>query len=141
MTNKCLKLWKLKDSDLCSFCNEETETIEHIFYSCTVAKCLWKELIDWLKPDIDLSSIFKFQSIMFGCLEHGAQNDLINILLLLTKRYIYVQRCIGEHLLINNLINYIRLHAQIEQSVIDKSLKVKNCAKWALITKRLQPNN
>ena len=35
---------KLKDTELCSFCNSERETIEHFFWTCPLSNCIWSFL-------------------------------------------------------------------------------------------------
>ena len=34
VTNRKLKLWKIKESELCSFCELEVESIDHLLYDC-----------------------------------------------------------------------------------------------------------
>ena len=37
-TNMYLKMIRIKESDLCSFCKEESETLSHMFWYCPVVK-------------------------------------------------------------------------------------------------------
>ena len=47
-TKKSLKEWKIKNSDLCFYCNLETKTIEHLFWICPIINTTWKVLlINW----------------------------------------------------------------------------------------------
>ena len=43
-TNIILKAMKIKDDDLCTFCNEEPETIEHLFSECLFTLQFWNEI-------------------------------------------------------------------------------------------------
>ena len=40
--NEALYKWTLTESDLCSFCNEEIETIYHTYLECEITKLFWK---------------------------------------------------------------------------------------------------
>ena len=46
-TNARLKRIKILDDDLCSFCNEEAETLEHLFLSCAHVRKFWNEFLGW----------------------------------------------------------------------------------------------
>ncbi|GJW93134.1 RNA-directed DNA polymerase, eukaryota, reverse transcriptase zinc-binding domain protein [Tanacetum coccineum] len=46
------------DSTLCSICGEDVETVNHIFFSCEMAKDLWALLAKWWSLDIPICSNF-----------------------------------------------------------------------------------
>ena len=48
ITNKKLKLFRIKDSDICDQC-EEIETISHFLYDCQTANGIWNEVENWLR--------------------------------------------------------------------------------------------
>ncbi|XP_052059423.1 uncharacterized protein LOC127700023 [Mytilus californianus] len=50
-TNDLLYKCKLKETHLCSFCNETKETIEHIFWECYIVNIFWLQLVDTLHSD------------------------------------------------------------------------------------------
>ena len=45
-TNKYLKLCKITDNDNCYFCDNDIETIEHLFYFCPIVKAFWDKLAE-----------------------------------------------------------------------------------------------
>ena len=49
VTNEKLFQWKIKDSDICTFCKEDIETIKHIFIECEVIKIFWKRVLKWIE--------------------------------------------------------------------------------------------
>ena len=102
ITNKQLKLWKLKDTETCTFCETQVETIEHLLSDCNVSKNLWTELANWLLPEINIYPFIILQNIIMCDLE-GPHSELISAIFLLTKRYIYVQRCLKAQLNITSL--------------------------------------
>ena len=42
--NRLLRLMKIRQSDLCSFCDKETKTISHLFWECESAARFWNRL-------------------------------------------------------------------------------------------------
>ncbi len=40
VTRERLYGWKMSENDLCTFCDEEIETIEHLFSECEVTKSI-----------------------------------------------------------------------------------------------------
>jgi hypothetical protein len=47
ITNKQLKIYKIKESNLCDLCNEYVETIEHIFWDWAKTKTIWLQFQEW----------------------------------------------------------------------------------------------
>ena len=47
-TNDFLKKVGIKDSDLCSFCKTEKESLIHLFWSCSVVSTFWQNFKDFL---------------------------------------------------------------------------------------------
>ena len=42
------------DTDLCSFCNRQPESLEHLFFNCEIVRKFWSALTIDLQPHIDL---------------------------------------------------------------------------------------
>ena len=55
-TNSFLFKIHLVDSDLCTFCNTEKETLEHLFYDCYVTKHFLSDFCDWVLTKVNLHS-------------------------------------------------------------------------------------
>ena len=43
--NVHLSKWKIGQTELCIFCNEQCETYEHLFFKCRITINIWKEII------------------------------------------------------------------------------------------------
>ena len=90
--NKHLYIFKLSDTKLCSFCNQEDETVIHLFANCSKSKTLWNSLKEFFKDTINLPSLTP-QSAIFGFLQTDQELFLIlNYLLLLFKYYLYIMK-------------------------------------------------
>ena len=47
--NHNLFKWKVSDSNRCSYCFNESETIEHLFYSCHIAVTFYCVIKEWCR--------------------------------------------------------------------------------------------
>ena len=83
--------FKKVDSRLCSYCNEEEETLLHLFHSCFKAKKLWNKLRQYFSQFINISHSTS-QSSILGIFDNIQHSGLINHLLLVFKFYIYSAR-------------------------------------------------
>jgi hypothetical protein len=91
--NEALYKWTLTQSDLCSFCNEEIETIYHTYLECEVTKQFWKELETYVYSKLRVRIPITNQEIILGC--KGDELSHINVIYLLAKKYLYQCRCRG----------------------------------------------
>ena len=85
------KLYKMKviSSPLCSFCNLENETIEHLFWNCTFTQDFWNQLGRELTM-FDFSLLTE-KSVILGIL--SKESVLFNHILVIAKKSIYLSRC------------------------------------------------
>ena len=91
--NKHLYIFKLIDTKLCSFFNQEDEPVIHLFANCSKSKTLWNSLKKFFKETINLPSLTP-QSAICGFLQTDQELFFIlNYLLLLFKYYLYDSRC------------------------------------------------
>ena len=52
-TNSFLKKIGIKESDLCTFCKTEAETLIHLFWSCGVTSIFWQEFKQWISTNYE----------------------------------------------------------------------------------------
>ena len=78
----------ITDSDKCNFCHQ-TETLMHMFVECLNVKELWAEIAEYVYNKIHLHINFSNFSILFGYMNFDQNKVPINILLLVTKKYIF----------------------------------------------------
>jgi hypothetical protein len=90
-TNMLLCKMKIKDNNLCSFCNAEVETILHLLYQCNTVTLFWDNFKLWISSKIaPLSRNFHMtpKIIILGTFGDTA----FNLILLLAKFHIYRAR-------------------------------------------------
>ena len=87
-TNARLKRIKILDDDLCSFCNEEAETLEHLFLSCAHVKKFWNEFLGWYLQFSQTEINIDYRTVVLGW--RTADPPLLeNFILLTAKSFIF----------------------------------------------------
>ena len=80
--NEKLFSFGISETSRCSFCNQDKETIEHLFRHCFVAKALWNSLNTFFENQLSLYALMP-QAAFSGLTEkHLDDNILQNYLLL-----------------------------------------------------------
>ena len=90
ITNYWLKRFELSETDACTFCGIECESLLHLFWSCRYAADFWSEVAKWwFTKTGDIMSIAK------DCIFVGNSNftDLQNHILILATNCMYAARC------------------------------------------------
>jgi len=49
-TNKYSEICKIKESNLCNFCQIEIEKIEHLFWECPIVQTFWQDNLPLALP-------------------------------------------------------------------------------------------
>jgi len=76
-------------SALCTFCDEESETLEHLFIYCHVTEKFWLDFISWCnKLNISLDKLTDIDKLL-AIWERNEDFLLLNHLLLIAKQHIY----------------------------------------------------
>ena len=121
---KHLKIIGKDESSLCRLCTEDEESIVHLFFSCEHSKHLWSSISTWLKMKLDISIIFTIQEIIFGYLQKDTNYDLINLLVLCTKKYIF--HCAVNYKKVNIFVLQTRIKHSFYEYMTLLKLKISN---------------
>ena len=138
-TNSLLYKCRLKETHLCSFCNETKETILHLFWDCCVVKNLW----------LEISELFQNRCSFFLCLTErnvilGSETADIsdNLFIVLIKYYIYScrftlsQPCLtGAIKMLKHAYNIEKLSTSFYRS---PAIREKTEQKWNIIANVLK---
>ena len=92
--NERLFKFNMVESPLCSLCNQASESVLHLFCTCTNTRNLWRQLCAWLaNQNIMLPFNPEPQAAMLGLWNELMQDlTLINHFILMFKRYIYLEK-------------------------------------------------
>ena len=131
--NKQLVKWGIISSDLCTFCKNTIETSIHLFCKCPVTNLLWQEVWKLVKERFKQTTINTCELNVMMNTVHQNPNHVINFICLVTKQYIYAQKCLKRTLNKQELIEKINLFENIEKYNAIKSGKLtKHIRKWQL---------
>ena len=78
---------KIKTSPRCTFCNEEDETILHLFFECRYVHELLLSLANWINSNTDLNIVLDNTEFILGYTNRNKQ--ALYTVMLLAKKYIY----------------------------------------------------
>ena len=88
-TRKHMYTFKLSPSNICSFCDKDEETYEHLFFTCEKIRVLWKDCGDLFKL-LDIKNI-NWEGIYIGVnVSNIGKGQFINHIILLIKYMIFV---------------------------------------------------
>ena len=124
MTNVQLFKWGMRQDNMCSFCSLEVETMSHLFYHCTIVKELWSKIIDfaqekYMSPIWDLS----VKNVILDSVVQP-RSHLMNFLCLMTKQFIYKQRCLKQELHFPIWLAHLRVIEKLRKVYCHKKREV-----------------
>ena len=120
VTNIQLCRWGIKPSELCSFCGQERETIEHLMCGCELVKDFWNEIGRYIKDTYNVQIQLSMKNVILNSIA-PKKYKVVNFLCLVTKQYIYRCRCQQKNLHMSLWRNHVK---QVE--CIEKYIAVKN---------------
>ena len=113
----------LVESEMCSFCKGEKETVEHLFLNCRIAKTLWANICNLCKETMSFP-VLTFKNIICGFTESSEQNICQNFILLLFKKFLYQQRSRQSGANIKSFSNSIHTIYRIEYKIAAANYKL-----------------
>lgn len=111
-TNCHLKRWNILQSDLCTFCNDEPETICHIFWECPLVRAVWARIAQML-TQLDPGITLDCQNVIFNNVQRNYKS-VINTVVLVVKFNLYKSRCAQSKPNIHSAIDDILLYQKLE---------------------------
>ena len=119
-TNKFLYKINIRSDELCSFCQNQVETIRHLFCQCNYVKTFWKQL-EYLFQKNNVA-FYGNQGLSDRIILFGLDGDkVVNVILLLAKFHIYRSR------VQNGKPNYKSFLAEIKKYIrIVKYIAISN---------------
>ena len=139
MTKSFLYRINKADDNVCSFCNQCSETILHLFYYCEKVNVFWADLKTWLEKQANITLQLTIKNVLFS---KQAHNILVNYLLLLAKYYIYRTKFFSNQISIENYLVYVRRKFQNEKYIAKLHNKQDAfVAKWSALLPTLEGSN
>ena len=116
MTTLLRSKWDQKIDPTCTFCHRDLETVWHVLYNWECVKVIWNLLIKWLEYMLDVRIVINDRIVLCNTYQ-GAYKELINTVFLITKQYIYAQKCLHNQLNIMHLMQRLYEMKNLEHIV------------------------
>ena len=130
ITNVHLFHWKIKETNLCSFCNKAKEMPIHLFIMCDRVQQIWIDVEEYMLKYDDKPIRFDKNSVIFNRIAENPSN-IKNFICLVVKQYVYAQRCLGLIPKTLGVIRHIKNQENIEKYIAVKNNKLhKHLTKW-----------
>lgn len=134
-TNYILKKWKITDTDRCTFCEIEYETIEHLFFICPISKRFWVQLTCWYEAMTDSEINLEYKQILLNQY-FERKTTILDTIILMAKQYIFRCRTLQKELNFFNFKTEMFQVCRIERRIAIKNHKEKKFRKkWGLFLK------
>ena len=126
-TNRSVSKFKENQSHLCQFCNQHSETIQHLFWSCNRVNVFWKELSSILNTRCKHSHNFNFNEklVLFGKSDLSFTDNVIDVIILIAKLFIYRCKVQGRNVYARHFIQDIYNRFCIEKHISRNSIEFK----------------
>ena len=116
-TNDLLTKMNIKQNNLCTFCNEEIEKLEHLFWHCNTVNIFWENIEQWIYDKNDyLINIDKVRAI-FVIPNNSKLNIPINYILTVTRYYIYNYKLNNNNLTITGWQTFVKQYLEVEKLI------------------------
>lgn len=112
----------------CSFCFMETETLDHLFYSCSYSSSLWNDIQDFINGQLGSNiHLSNFDIFFYFSDSNSSVQYLVNLIILLGKFFIHKSKFMNNKPLFNvfkiDLKNYIECISGLEGKSASKCMK------------------
>lgn len=131
VTNRSLVRFGIQESEMCSYCGQEQETLQHLFIDCPHVSSLWTSLQAWLNSILNLRNPVKLTTaeILFGSQQPNF--ELINFITLLGKKYIYQNKFSSRNVTIDSFKALLKYRFNSEKCIARKNNKIEEFfQKW-----------
>ena len=121
-TNDILSKFNLVESSVCTFCSEQTETINHLFFQSIYADFFWKELELWLLQNFNIELAFENKDICL-CKKMNNNYVIMNLIIILAKKHIYRQRLEKKKPRLDIFLTELRYYFEVEKAIYQNQRK------------------
>ena len=115
------KLYKvnLSERPSCSLWHKEQETFTHLFLECSYSSNLWRDLQKSLSPKLGLPNLY-LKKLTVGFMKNKSTQIIVNHILLLFKRYIYVSKLENKSVHFVGFRFFTKTIMEVEEKIPEK---------------------
>ena len=124
ITNIHMYKWGMIMTDQCTFCHRYEESYVHLFFLCEHVQELWSQVAEYIRVEFGITSLLLTpQAVVMNEIH---KSDLVaNFLCLVTKQYIYRQRCMKKEIIFYELKALFKKIRNIEKYIAIKNGKIQ----------------
>ena len=111
--NPMLYRWKLAEFPTCSHCQFQKQTYLHFFIECSEAKKLWGQIQGWFEGNTGENVDVTIPRIMLNLDLQQMKNKIRDLVIMITKQYMFAQFCLNEDLSFYQLQKRIKTRYQV----------------------------
>ena len=120
-TNDLLVKMNIKQNNLCTFCNEEIEKLEHLLWQCNTVNTFWENVEQWIYDKTDYFITIDKVRAIFGIPNISKPSIPVNYLLTVTRYYIYNCKLNENNLTIPGWQVFIKQYLEVEKLIAIKN--------------------
>ena len=102
----------ITESDICSLCATEKQTINHLLYHCTVSKAFWDRFTNWWYQKFNQVIFLTESIILYGWHNNIKNKQALNVTLLIAKFHIFATSSCDGNLCFEGFL--LRLQGKID---------------------------
>lgn len=123
-TNHYLKKINVISYDVCGFCKENVETIEHVFMTCSEILPIWNNLSMYIYRKTSNRVGFNVNNVLFGELPFSGYNKVVNFIILYSKQFIFNCSKQNKKPDITGLLHHLLFKYKVEKYIAIKSCEI-----------------
>jgi hypothetical protein len=121
-----LHKWKVKESAECTYCNSESETIEHLFWSCDQSQLFWNGVANVLLETRGPTQ-FTMEDIFIG----SKEDENLSHIIFSAKRFLYNKKIHDEQITILSFKMFMKRRKELEFHIAQENNRIDQWAeKW-----------
>ena len=121
VTNIALHGFDLKETAKCTFCNNDPETLIHLFCTCPIVVCFWENVSSWISFRLQKNIVLTEVNMVFGVITTPKNDVLINFLLLCARFLIYRCKITEDKPNINQFFRMLNIIKNTEKYIAQKN--------------------
>ena len=130
VTNVHRAKWDQNISANCTICQEEKETVPHLFWFCKKINQIWKALNKLLNYKLNDTYQITYENVILNNVR-GKHKATYNTIILIVKQNIYAKKCLGEEINFMSILTNVQEIKKIEYLAMKRTNQVaKYEKKW-----------
>ena len=80
---------KLEETELCGLCNQDIESLYHLYIDCPKTQYFWRNLSNWIQTKTNKTLLLDNINKLFGYLHRESNATAINTILIIARTHIF----------------------------------------------------